>query len=363
MEASNGLKILGCITELDIGGAEKAFVRILLGLQTKGWTVQAVSLRDAGPLSDKLTQAGIVVDALGCGGIADFRAFWRLGRLVQSSNPDVVLSFLHQANFYSRLAARSCPNAAVVSGIRVADRRKSIILPDYWTSGRVDQYVGVSKEVMRQHQEWCGLAAERCSWIGNGVDLSESIDQVSRAEDELLFVGRLTAQKSPETLLYALSIVRRQGILLRLKMVGSGPLLTDLQRQSKQLGLEDVVEFLGQRADVPMLMQKATALVLPSKWEGMPNVVLEAMANGLPVIASDVDGIRDVIVDGETGLLVAPADSDLLATAIIRMVSQNSIRLNFAKNATAEVGANYSWDAVITQYDELLHRLVAARRS
>ncbi|MEP3478024.1 MAG: glycosyltransferase [Fuerstiella sp.] len=363
MEASNGLKILGCITELDIGGAEKAFVRILLGLQASGWTVQAVSLRDAGPLSDKLTQAGIVVDALGCGGIADFRAFWRLRRLVQSSNPDVVLSFLHQANFYSRLAAGSRPNASIISGIRVADRRKSIILPDSWTSGRVDHYVGVSQEVMRQHQQWCGLAAERCSWIGNGVDLPEGIDQIPRAENELLFVGRLTDQKSPETLLNALSIVRRQGNLLRLKMVGTGPLLTALRRQCEQLGLEDVVEFLGQRADVPMLMQKATALVLPSKWEGMPNVVLEAMANGLPVIASDVDGIRDVIVDGVTGLLVAPTDPDLLASAMIRMVSQTTLRRNLAKTAMAEVAVNYSWDSVVGQYDDLLRRLVAIRTS
>lgn len=361
--ASKGLKILGCITELDVGGAEKAFVRILSGLQTRGWDVHAVSLRDAGPLSEDLKQAGIPVDALECGGIADFRAFWRLKRLVQSSSPDVVLSFLHQANFYGRLAARSRPDAAVVSGIRVADRRKSITLPDRWTSGRVDQYVGVSREVMRQHREWCGLAEDRCGWIPNGVDLPAAIDETQRAADQLLFVGRLTDQKSPQTLLNALSTVRQQGIQLQLKMVGNGPLLATLKQQSEQLGLENAVEFLGHRSDIPAIMQKATVLVLPSQWEGMPNVVLEAMANGLPVIASDVDGIRDVVVDGETGVLVAPGDSDAMAEAIVRAIGQPELRRILANAAAIEVAANYDWETVVDTYDELLRRLVAARTS
>lgn len=359
--ASNGLKLLGCITELDVGGAEKAFVRVLTGLHARGWDVHAVSLRNAGPLSEDLLHAGIPVDALGCGGIADFRAFWRLRRLVQSSGPDVVLSFLHQANFYGRLAARCCPRAAVVSGIRVADRRKSITMLDRWTSGLVDHYVGVSREVMRQHREWSGLATDRCDWIPNGVDVPEAIDETRRAADQLLFVGRLTDQKSPQTVLTALSRSKQQVGRLRMQMVGIGPLMADLQRQSRQLGLEDAVEFLGHRSDVPAIMQRATALVLPSQWEGMPNVVLEAMANGLPVIASDIDGIRDVIVDGETGVLVSPGDSDAMADAIAQVISNPELRRGLADAAAIEVAANYDWEKVVQQYDELLRRLVAGR--
>ena len=359
----NGLKILGCITELDIGGAEKAFVKILTGLHVRGWDVHAVSLRDAGPLSEELRQAGISVDALNCGGIGDFRAFWRLKRLVQSLSPNVVMSFLHQANFYSRLAAKSCPKAVVVSGIRVADRRKSVILPDRWTSRWVDQYVGVSRQVMNQHREWCGLAKDRCDWIPNGVDLPKSIDETQRMGDQLLFVGRLTEQKSPETLLDAVAMIRQQGLDVRLQVVGTGPLLPNLKRQRRDLGLENVVEFLGHRADVPQLMQKATAFVLPSRWEGMPNVILEAMANGLSVIASDVDGIRDVLVDSETGVLVAAGDAAAMAEAIKRVVGDSRLRQNLAHAAAAEVAANYDWDTVVQRYDEMLCGLVAAGRS
>lgn len=361
--ASDGLKILGCITELDIGGAEKAFVRILIGLQAKGWDVHAVSLRDAGPLSDDLRAAKIPVDALGCGGIADVRAFWRLKRLVQSSSPDVVMSFLHQANFYARLAASACSEAAVVSGIRVADRRKSIILPDRWTSGKVDKYVGVSREVMRQHREWCGVADDCCGWIPNGVDIPAAIDEKQRTVDRLLFVGRLTPQKSPETLLNAFSTVNQQGMSLTLQMVGTGPLRSELEHLVRNLRLGSAVQFLGHRSDVSALMQQATALVLPSEWEGMPNVVLEAMANGLPVIASDVDGIRDVVVDGKTGVLVPAGDSNAMAQAIAKLVDDPELRRRLAKAAAMEVANKYDWDMVVCQYDQLLRELVAARNS
>lgn len=362
-EVSNGLKILGCITELDVGGAEKAFVRILTGLKSKGWSVRAVSLRDAGPLSDDLRQAGISVDALQCGGIADFRAFWRLKRLVQSSSPDVVLSFLHQANFYARLTARRYGSSAVVSGIRVADRRKSITWPDRWTSGRVDQYVGVSREVMRQHSEWCGLKDGQCCWIPNGVDLPVAIDEAKRVTDRLLFVGRLTQQKSPQTLLNALSVVRRQGMLLTLQIVGSGPLQAELEQQVRDLGLSHAVEFLGHRSDVPEIMQQATALVLPSQWEGMPNVVLEAMANGLPVIASDIHGIRDVVVNGKTGVLVPTGDSTLMADAIANVVGNADLRSSLASAAAMEVAKKYDWESVVSSYDDLLRAVVAKRNA
>lgn len=360
-DSGNRLKVLGCITELDVGGAEKAFVRVLSGLKSRGWEVEAVSLRDSGPLASELLREQIPVTALNCGGLWDLRAFWRLKRLVQSSKPDVVLSFLHQANLYGRLAACSHRQAVVVSGIRVADRRRTVTWLDRWTSGRVDQYVGVSQQVMNSHAKWCGLSPSRCEWIPNGVDLPEKLQEAERATDRLLFVGRLTEQKSPQTLLDAFSQLQSQGNNLTLQIVGDGPLRSALQQQASRLNIDQSVQFLGQRTDVPKLMQKATVFVLPSLWEGMPNVVLEAMANGLPVVCSDVDGIRDVVTDRRTGMLTRPGDADSVMAALTELLGDATFCRKMADSAYQVVSQRFSWDDIVEQYDTLLRRLAASR--
>lgn len=353
-ESGNRPKIMGCITELDIGGAEKAFVRILTGLKVRGWDVEAVSLRDSGPLAAELKDHQIPVTALNCKALWDFRAFWRLRRLVQSSMPDVVLSFLHQANFYGRLAVSARNPAVVVSGVRVADGRKSVTWLDSWTSGFVDQYVGVSSGVMQKHAEWCGLSPDRCSSIPNGVDVPASIDESQRPANRLLFVGRLTAQKSPQTLLDAFSSLRRQGRDVQLQIVGDGPLKPALQQQAKRLQLGSHVEFLGHRSDISNLMQQASLLVLPSLWEGMPNVVLEAMANGLPVVCTNIDGVRDVVTHQKTGWLVKPGCAESLASAVDELLSDSTLRRSIASAATQLVSSEYRWEDVVDRYDKLL---------
>ena len=121
------------ITELDVGGAERAFVQIAIGLKSRGWDVNVISLRDAGPLAETLRQAGIQVDALHCGGPADFRAIGRMKHALQKNLPAVLLTFLHQANMVGRIAAKRANVKNVICGVRVADRRWSVRIPEMLT--------------------------------------------------------------------------------------------------------------------------------------------------------------------------------------------------------------------------------------
>lgn len=349
-----------CITELDIGGAEKAVVRIATGLKVLGWSVRVISLRDAGAMARPLREAGIEVEALQCGHFADVRCFWRLRAALRSRLPDVLVTFLHQANIYGRLAARSAGVPVVVSGIRVADRRAWVRLTDRMTRHCADHYVAVSRSVAKTHAELCHISAERMSSIPNGVDVVSDVrSDESSAGNQILFVGRLCEQKNPLLLVDAFAMLpARFRETSRVVFVGEGPLRGALQTHIRQQGLNDRVQLLGFRDDCQNLMLSSTVMVLPSRWEGLPNVVLEAMAAGLPVIATDVDGTSELIADGDTGWLLPASKADRLAAAMEECLTRPGERLRRAKRALQLVRQEYSWASVVDRYDELLRSLL-----
>lgn len=351
--------IIFCINELDVGGAEKALVRISTGLKRRGWDVEVVSLRDKGPLSKLLESEQIPVTALGCGGFTDVRCWSRLRRVFRQKQPQAVFSFLHQANVYSRLAALGL-GVPIISGIRVADRRRWVILTDRLTSRFSDCYVAVSSAVAETHARLCRLPPGKMTTIPNGVEIPQSKPEQSRKSNELLFVGRLTPQKAPFDLLQAYVLLAEdEQLSANLTFVGDGELRPELEKTVADLGLQQQVSFAGQVDDVFRRMSESTLLVLPSLWEGMPNVVLEAMASGLPVVATSVDGTKDVIDDGRTGWLVQPGSPTELSTAISEALRSPNLRLEFAERAQTLVMEQFSWPSVVDRYEKLLRSLLA----
>ncbi len=357
-----------CITELDIGGAEKAMVRIAIGLQDNGWRVRVISLRNAGAMADPLRAAGIPVKALGCGRFADLRMLWRLGAELRRNPTHLVQCFLHQANIYGRLATRFLCHRGddghrplVVSGIRVADRRRWVILTDRWTRSYSDHYVAVSEHVADTHAELCRLNRDDVTSIPNGVDVPDGlIDAPNPVPHTLLSVGRLTTQKAPLDLLEAFRLLPDElRCQCRLNFVGDGPLAFSLQKVIDRLQLNDRVLLSGHSHKVLQLMRESTVLVLPSRWEGMPNVVLEAMANALPVVATSIDGNRELIDDGTTGWLVPAANPAALAERIASALGDPEGRRSIARQAQAKASQHFSWPSAIERYDQLLRDLLA----
>ena len=345
-------------------------VRIAIGLQDKGWRVRAISLRNAGVMADPLRAAGIPVTALGCGSFADIRALWRLSAEFRRDPTDLVQCFLHQANIYGRLATRfggrrvdSRQRPLVVSGIRVADRRRWVVLTDRLTRTYADYYVAVSQHVAETHAALCRLKRNSITFIPNGVDVpTELMDAPDPAPHRLLFVGRLTTQKAPFDLLEAFRLLPDElRSKCELQFVGEGPLASSLQNTIARLGLYDRVQLAGHSHDVQQLMRESTLLVLPSRWEGMPNVVLEAMANALPVVATSIDGTRELIDDGTTGWLVPSANPEALAERLASVLCDPEGRRFVARNAQTKVSQHFSWQASIDRYDNLLRDLLAGK--
>ena len=358
------------ITELDVGGAEKAFVRIAIGLKNRGWQVSVISLRNAGPLATLLEAEDIEVTALQAGGLFDIRAVVRLRRELLRKPADVLLSFLHQANLVARIAGRLAGVRRIVCGVRVADRRLVVTLPERITKGLVDRYVAVSQSVGELHRKLCHIDATRIEAIPNGVDI-DAIDaavpairsEMGCAPDDrvVLCVGRLSAQKAPLDALEAFRAMREQFPELKptakLLYIGEGELRADVQRRVDELGLQDSVHLPGWRPDVWRLMKSANALLLASHWEGLPNVILEAQAAELPVVATAVDGSRELIQDQLTGRLVPRGDTTAMANALGKILMNDAAAAELASNARRQVAEHYRWDVCVQQFDRALNGL------
>lgn len=140
----------------------------------------------------------------------------------------------------------------------------------------------------------------------------------------------------------------------RLFIVGQGSLRAETEELAKELGLAEAVRFLGVRNDIPQLMNAADAYVMSSAWEGMPMVLLEAAAVGLPVVATDVGGNREIVRDGYTGLLVPPRDHESLARAMVHLMSlPDAARRAMGQAARAYVEAHYGLERVVDQWEKL----------
>lgn len=205
--------------------------------------------------------------------------------------------------------------------------------------------------------------------VPNGVDLERFRPvgvKVGRARNEAeavtgIFVGRLLVNKGPHFLVEAMTALAAQHPNLRLLIVGNGPLLEELTEQARHHGIEEQIDFLGLRSDVQELLRRADFFVRPSLLEGMPLTVLEAMASGLPVIASDVAGTGEVVVDGESGLLVPPGDVAGLVAAISRLVEDRDLRLALGRAARRRVEQAFSWDVTTDAVELIFENVVGGK--
>jgi len=199
-----------------------------------------------------------------------------------------------------------------------------------------------------------GVAAERIQIIPNGVDLDHYTPRSSaKPLSTILTVGNLRAEKGHEVLLEAAARVLLAHPHLRFQMVGDGPRRAELEALAARLCIADRVSFLGHREDVPALLASADAFVLPSRSEAFPNSAIEAMAAGLPVVASAVGGLLDLIEPGATGLLVEPNNAVALADAIGSLVRSPEYAAALGAAAREEVTQRYSFDRMVRAFENL----------
>jgi glycosyltransferase involved in cell wall biosynthesis len=268
------------------------------------------------------------LEVLGANALRDVADWHRARDWLQQQRVDLL--HVHAGITWEGLAA---PNLARAAGVPAVLRTEHLPFLVKDTAGwadylhrvaEVDRVICVSNGVYRSFAA-AGTPPSLLAVVPNGIDppveakIHSGVDQ---SRPIFLTVARLSEQKALDVLIEAAPHVLARAPAARFRIVGTGPLEGNLIAAARALGVADGFEFLGHREDVPALMTTATAFVLPSRFEGLPLALLEAMARTVPVVATDVCGNADAVEDAETGLLVPPYDPQALAAALLRVIEQ-----------------------------------------
>ncbi len=355
-------RVLYVITELDPGGAEKALYHLVARLDSSRFQAEVACLSGQGQVGEWLERREVPVHYLRGRAAAWPLALARLTRLARRGRFDIVHTFLFHANLLGRMAARLAGVPRVVCSVRVEEPRRSHQLLNRLTRRLADRFVCVSRSTAEFFQRHCAAAPDRIVVIPNGVDASEFAppqDPPAAAGRRLrvVSVGRLDRQKGYDTLVDAARLCAARGLEFETIVAGEGPERAALERRIADAGLAGAFRLIGRCDDVPALLRSADLFVSSSRWEGMPNAVLEAMATGLPVVAAAVGGSPELVEPDECGLLVPPDDPAALADAMADLLLGPARRVRFGQRGRERVLAYFTWernaDAHMALYDSL----------
>jgi glycosyltransferase involved in cell wall biosynthesis len=332
------MRLLQAMGGAQHGGAEAFFLRLALALQRAGQD-QCVLVRHAEHAA-VLREGGIATIELPFGGMLDRATKPGFRDAIASYRPDVVLTWMSRAS-------RLCPEGDFVHVARLGGYY------DLKNYRRCHHLIGNTRDLVDSFVEQ-GWPAERAHYLPNFVDATraEPIPRTAHATPDgaplALALGRLHANKAFDVLLDAVSLVPG----LHLWLAGTGDLEPALQSQAATLGIAERVRFLGWRDDVSSLLAAADFLVCPSRHEPLGNVVIEAWAAGLPVVATQSVGPRALIEDGKTGLLVPVDDASALAAAMTRVVRDPALRRRLADAGRAAYEAEFTEALIVRRYRE-----------
>lgn len=367
------LRILFFGTQMAIGGAQKVLLDQARWFRDHGHEVTAVFFYDKQGLQERwqdglgfplltLTRVGPrarLIDrpwALAAG-------LFRLWVLLRRGHFDVVETFTYDSNvlalplaWLAGVPARIATHHGIIENFPAWIERLHTRL----VNARIASVlVSVSGKTLEQAIR-AGIRPECNTVIPNGIP-PVNLGSVNRLEIRreigmenggplLLSVGRLVYQKGHEYLVHAMPRVLRTYPRAKAVICGEGALRPDLERQILELGLQTSVKLLGNRNDVGPFLASADLFVLPSRWEGLPVALLEAMGAGLPVVATRVEGVDEVVEDARQGLLVAPEDSDALASALLKLIGDPELRRQMGEAARRRIQAHYTLDIMCEKY-------------
>jgi len=357
-----------------VGGLENGVVNLINRLPADRWRHAVVSLTDVDAEFARRVRfpdvAFVALDKAPGHGVWQYPALWRTFRVLR---PAIV----HTRN----LAALEAQFPAWASGVRArvhgehgrdvedldGSSRRHILARRLYRPF-VHRYVALSRDLAEYLQQRVGVASGRLSQIYNGVDTERFAPAAQRQpipgspfDDPHLWlvgtVGRMQTVKAQPLLVRAFVCALERApdlrARLRLVLVGEGPLRSECEAIVTEAGLSSHAWLAGERADVPAIMRGLNAFALPSLAEGISNTILEAMASGLPVLATDVGGNRELVDDGKSGLLVPADDVDALADGLIRLAEASALARDMGRAGRERAERQFSLDAMVSAYEAM----------
>jgi glycosyltransferase involved in cell wall biosynthesis len=335
------------------GGAERQLFYILHALCQAGATPRLVSLNRGEFWEEKIKALGVSVAYVG-GSPSRLRRLLRVLKEVRNDPPDVLQSQHFYMNAYAGLAARLLR----VSGIGAMrnngqSETRACGSVGGWLNLRLPQTIAANSRIAMEYAVSCGVPASRLYFLPNVVDTEwfQTAEGGGRRTGEpltLIAAGRLVRQKRLDRFISILSLLQQDfGLNVKGLIVGSGrqneDLRPELESQARGLGLfPDVIQFRGGVADMRPVYHESAVCVLTSDFEGTPNVLLEAMASGLPVVATNVGGIPGIVRHGQTGFLLDPNDLEGFVAVLAELVKNSELRMKMGRRARVYVEQNHS---------------------
>jgi len=387
----NNIKVLHIITRLIKGGAQENTLLTVVNLdETRYQTalVSGPSVGSEGEIESKARRLGVDLTIIPelireISPIIDLRALYKLYRFIKRGKYDIVHTHSSKAGIVGRLAAKLAGVPIIIhsphSHIFYGYYGEFLSLVFVWMekifalfTDRIFTLTSIGK---REHIEYGVGLSSKFTVVHSGVPLEPFLNvKVNKAADKrqefslnendivCIFVSRLVPVKGHQYLISAIPEVLENVPSAKFVLVGDGELRDELEQQALSLGVKDSVIFTGLRHDVPELLAMSDLFVLSSINEGMGRVLVEAMAVGLPVVATKVGGVPDVVVDGETGILVPSENSKVLAGAIMRLLKDENMRRRMGEAGRRRVNPAFGVEAMVGKianvYEELIKRKI-----
>jgi L-malate glycosyltransferase len=370
---SGPIKVLHVVYALQPGGMEYGVVKLVNGLDPSQVRSGIVSTKPAGVLKHMLAPHVSLFELQRRDG-NDPRLIWELYTLFRREQPDVVHTHAWGTLVEGLVAAKLARVPVLIHGEHGTLQLRShqrFVQRRAWAA--VDRLLSVSSRLAERMAREADFPLARIHTIRNGVDLPR-FGAISRAaaREQLrlpanaqlaVTVGRLVPVKDHLTLIEAVALLRRQGADAAVAIAGDGPLKAMLLERAGALGIADATHLLGHRPDVEVVLAAADIFALTSVSEGLSNTILEAMASGLPVVATRVGGADELVEDGVSGILATAGSSAEIADAMARLFEDSQRRVAMGLAARARVEAEFSLPGMVQRYGSTYLELVTTTDS
>jgi glycosyltransferase involved in cell wall biosynthesis len=368
------IRLIHIVDNLDRGGTQTWLMILVKGLAELGFAQRIYCLNEIfNPgIVQNLEVSGARVVIIGRPRLYMLVGLIQLYRDLRAWQPEIVQTILQFSNIFGRPLARWLGVPIIISSIQARNVHvpQPLLFLDRLTARWADLFIAVSRQLIPFAVAHEGVSPDKVIYIPNSIEPDDQDHVQTRAairaelgispETKVLgMISRLAPKKAHQDLLQAYTKVAQTHPGTILLLAGDGPLRTKLERQARRLRIDRRVIFLGDRADVPDLLAAMDLFVHPSLSEGMPHAVMEAMAAGLPVIASGVDGVQDLIVDGESGWLVKPAQPKQLAERIIFALDNPILCPQIGQAAARRIATEFSPQKMVTAYNVVFRELLA----
>ncbi len=370
------IKVCYIIGQLGKGGAERQLYELVKGINREMFEPVVISLSQGGHWGREIQKLNIQVIELQRRKNREFTRLFKLIKILKVIKPDIVHTYMFSANSYGRVAAFIVRVPFIIASERTPgeigkDKNKYRIYIDKllasFTHGIICNSHKASDSLVKRYS----FNAKKVFTVHNGFNVANFLknnsfnSQKKLAKKVVGTVGRLYPQKNHRLFLDMAKIVleRSEDESIKFVIVGKGELRDELERYSQSLGIENNVMFMGERNDIPDLLQNMDIFVMTSLYEGMSNAIMEAMAAGLPVVATDAGGNSELVIDGETGFLCPSNDAKVLAGRVARLINDGKEAKRMGENGRKRILNEFGIEKMIKEteniYKELLEKQIS----